>query len=173
MNKEWIKYKWRDAEQYRQRTLCESIGLEGKWSEWTTVEEGKIPFGRAGLEVEYRKTKKKKYLVTFEWCDYEFFFCVEGDDDNDPKMREKIIRWISGAGEGSLADSFSSDDKEDVYIDFHCYLINKEVDMGDVSGDTWELIQRQNKEFEEYQKQQKEENERRQLQRLKKKYEGQ
>ena len=48
----WVRCKWEEADQHRKRTLCGSIGLEGKWSEW---ENGRGPLGRAGLEVVYRR----------------------------------------------------------------------------------------------------------------------
>jgi len=169
--KEWVTCNWQEAEQYRSRILCGGIGLEGKWSKW---QDGQGLLGRAGLEVVYRKTKKNTYLVTAEWSRYEFFCIFEGKDENDPDMRANILDWVSGLGDGAVSDDFLSLDKQSSYIDLKCYLVEK-VDMGDLVGDTWELVQEQEKAFkkrqQELKEQQIESNERKELARLKEKYE--
>lgn len=111
-----------------------------------------------------------KYVVTFEWCDYNFYNVFEGENENDPKMRQKIIEWISIQADGSLADNFTDEDREDAYLDLQCYQIAQQVNMGNIAGEVWDDIEKANEEGKKQRKKQEEDNERRELERLKNKF---
>lgn len=49
---EWQSCDWQSAEQWRQRTLTGSIGLEGRWSEW---QQGKPVSLEMHRQYEYRR----------------------------------------------------------------------------------------------------------------------
>ena len=57
----WFRCANGDAEQYRKRTLCGSIGLESRWSEWKPVEDV-VPLPTMNIEYEYRCTEEGRFL---------------------------------------------------------------------------------------------------------------
>lgn len=54
---EWIRCGYLEAEQHRSRTLCGSLGLEGRWSDWI---DGKPKKCRMNQQYQYRKANPKK-----------------------------------------------------------------------------------------------------------------
>ena len=113
----------------------------------------------------------KKYLVICQWQNHEFTEVFEGENIDDPKMRERIIYWTNRLGDDTLSDCLCNCDRDDTDIQIKAYLIEKPIDLGDIAGETWDYKNKLEREADEYRALRDEKAEREAYEQLRKKFE--